>query len=102
VPDGSDISLSRTPPAPASSPPADGARPGDWVLNDGARAAIALAREFGTGEPLFELAIGGKAIVDAGLADDLAFCARIDTHDVVPVLHERSVTLHEPLIGSSS
>src|SRR5687768_13648602 len=35
------------------------ARPGDWVLNDGAQAAVALCREFGSGVPLFEKAAGG-------------------------------------------
>ncbi len=77
------------------------ARPGDWVLNDGAHAAITLAREFGTGQALFELAAGGRAIIEAGLEADLEFCARVDTHDIVPVLHDRGVTLQEPLIGSS-
>ena len=78
------------------------ARPADWILNDGARAAISLAREFGTGLPLFEQAIGGRSILEAGLSEDLDFCARVDSLDVVPVLHERSITLHEPLLASSS
>ncbi len=77
------------------------ARPGEWTLNDGAHAAITLAREFGTGEALFELATGGRAIVEAGIPEDLAFCARVDTHDVIPILHDRSITLREPPIGSS-
>jgi len=77
-------------------------RPGDWELNDGARAAIALFREFGTSEELFRLAAGGRSILDAGLEGDLAFCARIDELDVVPVLQERNITLLQPLIGSSS
>lgn len=69
------------------------ARPGDWSLNDGARAAIVLAREFGIDTPMFELAAGGRGIVEAGLPEDLAFCGRVDVHDIVPVLHERSITL---------
>lgn len=71
-----------------------GARPGEWRLNDGARAAMALAREFGAGEDLFRATTGGRAIIDAGLAEDLAFCARFDVHDVLPVLHERNITLY--------
>jgi 2-phosphosulfolactate phosphatase len=77
-------------------------RPGDWELNDGARAALSLAREFGTGVPLFELATGGRSILDAGLDGDLTFCAQVDVLDLVPVLQDRNITLLQPLIGSSS
>lgn len=69
------------------------ARPGDWELNDGAHAALALAEKFGTGKELFEVAAGGKAIVDADLAGDLDFCAQVDVRDIVPVLHDRSITI---------
>lgn len=69
------------------------ARPGDWELNDGAHAALALADRFGTGESLFATAAGGKAIVDAGLDKDLEFCAQVDVRDIVPVLHDRNITL---------
>jgi 2-phosphosulfolactate phosphatase len=72
------------------------ARPGEWQLNDGARAAVALAREFGTGVPMFELTAGGRGILEAGLHEDLPYCAQVDLHDVVPILHERSVTLQQP------
>jgi 2-phosphosulfolactate phosphatase len=77
-------------------------REGEWVLNDGARAALALAREFGTGEDLFAMTAGGKSILEAGLKDDLAFCAQVDVHDILPVLHERSITLQQPLIGTTA
>jgi 2-phosphosulfolactate phosphatase len=77
-------------------------RPGEWELNDGARAAISLSGEFGIGVPMFEIAAGGRGILEAGLRGDLPFCAQVDTHDVVPVLQERSITLLQPLIGSSS
>jgi len=78
------------------------ARPGEWELNDGAHAAIALAERFGTGEALFRLAAGGRSILEAGLDADLAFCARIDSLDLVPVLKERHIVLSQPLIGNSS
>lgn len=70
------------------------ARAGDWRLNDGARAAMTLAREFGAGEALFRTAAGGQSLVEAGFADDLAFCARMDAYDILPVLHERNITLY--------
>ena len=69
------------------------ARSGDWALNDAARASVALAREFGVGAELFRTSTGGRAIVEAGLESDLAFCAQRDLHDVLPVLHDRSITL---------
>jgi 2-phosphosulfolactate phosphatase len=78
------------------------ARPGEWELNDGAHAALMMAREFGIGVPLFRIAAGGRSIVEAGLDADLEFCARIDSHDVVPVLQERNITLAQPLLSPSS
>jgi 2-phosphosulfolactate phosphatase len=78
------------------------ARPGDWTLNDGARAAIALAREFGADEGLFHLTAGGRSIVEVGLVEDLAFCARVDTHEILPVLHERNVTPSPATVPSPS
>jgi 2-phosphosulfolactate phosphatase len=69
------------------------ARPGDWSLNDGAHAAMALAREFGTDERAFRLSAGGQGILAVGMDADIAYCARRDTHDVVPILQERSITL---------
>ena len=71
------------------------AAPGDWVLNDGALASIALAREFGTRESVFRMAAGGKSIIEAGLEEDLTFCAQTDTLNVLPVLHERNITLSQ-------
>ena len=69
------------------------AQPGEWTLNDGAHAALTLSKEFGIGIPLFEMSAGGRSIVEAGLDQDLAFCAQVDVHDFVPVFQERSITL---------
>ncbi|HEX6926071.1 MAG TPA: 2-phosphosulfolactate phosphatase [Longimicrobiaceae bacterium] len=76
------------------------ARPGDWVLNDGARAALALAREFPPDETLFRMTRSGRAVEMAGMSEDLAFCARVDTHDIVPILHDRTITLSQTPVGS--
>lgn len=76
--------------------------PGDWSLNDGARAAVLIAREFGVDETLFRGTAAGRAITEAGFGADLAFCARSDVHDVIPVLHERSITLAQSTVSSSS
>jgi 2-phosphosulfolactate phosphatase len=77
-------------------------RPGDWELNDGARAAVALAREFGVHEKLFRMTAAGKNISESGLEEDLAFSARVDVHDVLPVLHERNITLATAPVSTSS
>jgi len=69
------------------------ALPGDWELNDGALAAIALAREFGVKQTVFRMTAGGRAVIAAALEEDLAFCAQLDKLDVLPVLHERNIIL---------
>ena len=66
-----------------------------WELNDGAVAALALAREFPDPAKLFPTTAAGRAIVEAGLGADLAFCARRDTRKVLPVLQDRQITLQE-------
>jgi 2-phosphosulfolactate phosphatase len=71
------------------------ALPGEWTLNDGALAAIALAREFGVKPGLFRMTQSGRAILEAGLEEDLAFCAQVDTLKALPVLHERNITLSQ-------
>lgn len=76
------------------------ARPGEWTLNDGAQAALALAREFPPEEALFRKTASGRTVESAGLEADLEFCARVDTHDIVPVLHERTITLRQASVGS--
>lgn len=76
-------------------------RPDDRAVNDGTRAARSLAREFGAGEALFRSTAAGRAIAEAGLEDDLPFCAQVDVHDVVPVLHERNITLSQAAVSSS-
>jgi 2-phosphosulfolactate phosphatase len=66
---------------------------GEWELNDGAMAALALAERYGELEPLFAQVGAGKQIAEAGLAEDLAFCARVDQHEAIPVLVDRQITL---------
>ena len=65
----------------------------EWVMNDGAMAALAMAERYPDPDELFRLTAAGKQIVEADLREDLAFCALTDRHDVVPVFHDRQVTL---------
>jgi 2-phosphosulfolactate phosphatase len=72
-------------------------RPGDWALNDGAVAAVALMERFGTGTDLLESVGAGKLLLGVGLEEDLALCAETNRHALVPVLHDRHITLAAPL-----
>jgi 2-phosphosulfolactate phosphatase len=69
------------------------ARPGAWELTDGAHAALALAEKYRDPAALFPLTLAGRAISEAGLGADLAFCARRDVRKVLPVLHDRQITV---------
>lgn len=72
-------------------------RPGEWSLNDGAMAAVALQERFGTGEEMFTSVGAGKLLLAAGLEGDLAVCADQNRHALVPVLHDRHIVLPVPL-----
>jgi 2-phosphosulfolactate phosphatase len=73
----------------------------EWVLNDGALAALALSRAYRDAGALLPATAAGAAIAAAGLADDVPFCAQVDRHDVVPVLHDRQVTLSAPGVAAT-
>ena len=77
------------------------ARPGDWELNDGARAALALSERFQLDEALLASTVAGRNLAAAGLAEDLAFCAQIDRLAVVPVLQDRQITSSAPVPAAS-
>lgn len=64
-----------------------------WEMNDGAVAALALAEEFADPAALFPHTAAGRAIAEAGLGEDLAFCARTDLREVLPVLEGRQIVL---------
>lgn len=65
----------------------------EWEMNDGAVAALALAEEFPDPAALFPRTAAGRAIQEAGMAEDLEWCARTDLRDVVPVLQDRQIVL---------
>jgi 2-phosphosulfolactate phosphatase len=74
----------------------------DWELNDGAMAALAMALRYPDPDELFRETAAGKQIVEAGLREDLAFCALTDRHDVVPVLNDRQIVLAAPAPASAA
>ena len=62
-------------------------------LNDGARAAMEIERGYGDDlERLFLDAEHGRALRDAGFADDLRLCAEVDAYPVIPVYQDRQIT----------
>lgn len=66
------------------------------VLNDAARVALLLAGAFAVDEGFLAETAGGAALIEAGLGDDLAFCARRDLHSSVPEMNDRIITLGVP------
>lgn len=65
----------------------------DVEMNDAARAAMLIEQRYDDRiDRVFEDAEHGRALRDAGFADDLLACARIDAHPVIPVYQERQIT----------
>ncbi len=63
------------------------------TLSDAARAAMVLERRYARDLPsLFQDASHGLRLAEAGFGDDLAACAALDAHPVVPVYADRQVT----------
>jgi 2-phosphosulfolactate phosphatase len=62
------------------------------VLGDASRVAAMIDRRLGAEvEPLLRESDHGRALVAAGYEADLATCAALDTHPVVPVLRDRQL-----------
>lgn len=63
------------------------------ALNDAARASLALARAVAPSESFLGTTEAGRALSAIDLAGDLALCAQVDRHDVVPRLADQALTL---------
>ena len=62
-------------------------------LNDSALASMLLDRKYGGHiERLFSDAEHGRALAEGGFTDDLVTCGKIDSHPVVPIYQDRSIT----------
>lgn len=62
-------------------------------LDDSALAAAQLASDFEPSKETFGATAAGRALVEVGLGGDLALCAAVDRHAIVPVLHDRAITV---------
>jgi 2-phosphosulfolactate phosphatase len=65
----------------------------DLALNDAAHACSMLDRRYGDNfERLFSEASHGKALAEAGYAEDLVLCGTVDSYPVIPVYSDRQIT----------
>ena len=64
---------------------------GDVVLNDAALAAVALAERFPPSAEFLGSTAAGMALLDIGLGEDLAVCAQVDRHALVPEMSDRII-----------
>lgn len=62
-------------------------------LDDGARAALELARAFQVTPQVLASTGAGQLLLEAELGEDLTRCARVDACPVVPVMEDRGLTL---------
>jgi 2-phosphosulfolactate phosphatase len=63
------------------------------TLNDGAQACILIDKKYGDNlMKLFDASAHGRSLREAGFGDDLAVCAAVDSHAVLPVDQDRQIT----------
>ena len=68
-------------------------RPSLVRLNDAAQACSLIDRRYGDRlDRLFEDSEHGRALAEAGFAEDLILCANVDSHPVIPIYHDRQIT----------
>jgi 2-phosphosulfolactate phosphatase len=63
------------------------------VMNDGARMVLDLAEKYDPTEDFLRSTAAGKALEEVGFDSDLAFCAGLDKHTVVPQMKDRRIEL---------
>lgn len=62
-------------------------------LNDAAMAAMLIDKRYGEAiGRLFEASEHGRALREAGFGEDLAVCAAVDSHPVIPIYQDRQIT----------
>ena len=63
------------------------------VLNDAAQACALIDRKYGDNiAKIFKDSSHGRALAEAGFADDLVACGEVDSHPVVPIYQEQQIT----------
>jgi 2-phosphosulfolactate phosphatase len=70
------------------------------ALNDAAKASSMIDRRYGDSlDRLFAESSHGRALVEAGFAEDLVVCAAVDAFPVVPIYQDRQITKLGPERG---
>ena len=62
------------------------------TLNDAAQVSLDLAGQQGGWKDAFDASDAARQLIEAGLGDDVAYCAHPDRFDVVPVYADRRIT----------
>jgi 2-phosphosulfolactate phosphatase len=62
------------------------------TLNDAAQVSLDLAGQQGGWEDAFDASDAARQLIEAGLGDDVAYCAHPDRFSVVPVYADRRIT----------
>ena len=63
------------------------------ATNDAAFACALIDRKYGDNiTKIFKDSSHGKALAEAGFADDLVACAAVDSHPVVPIYQDKQIT----------
>jgi 2-phosphosulfolactate phosphatase len=62
-------------------------------LDDGARAAAALADSLKPSRTFLAETAAGRSLADIGLAADLEICAHVDRHRIVPEMKDQAITV---------
>ena len=66
---------------------------GDFATNDAGRAALDMAEKYVLSEEYLRSTRAGQALAGIGMAGDLAVCASLDRHAIVPEMKERRIGL---------
>jgi 2-phosphosulfolactate phosphatase len=65
------------------------------MVNDAGRAVLDMAEKYTPDEEFLRSTAAGRALEEIGMEGDLAFCAALDRHSIVPEMRERRIGLVE-------
>lgn len=66
---------------------------GNFATNDAGRAVLDMAEKYVLSEEYLRSTRAGQALEGIGMAEDLAICASLDRHAIVPEMKERRIGL---------
>jgi 2-phosphosulfolactate phosphatase len=70
----------------------------DIELTDSAKASLVLSKSYGKSvAKILAECEHGKTLVENGFKEDIDFCAKMNTSEIVPVFHSGSIKLQKPV-----